>query len=149
MDVCSGTRSALSSEFRPIFYRGTAAHRDVTEAHTSRSLTASAAITVVGSLMTTIRPLAAKASAAFTGSVVTSGLLGILSASRSMQLFRQRGSVNLPAAVLRTIFGIWFIMAPLLYEVRSVSTPGTQFAGMLVASFALYLVVTGLSRSSE
>lgn len=121
----------------------------MTETHISRFLTVAAVITIGGNLLAMVTPLAADASAAFTGSIVTSGLLGTVFAGRSAQLFRRRGTVSLPAAVLTTIFGIWFMTAPLLYDVGFLSTAGTQLAGMFVASFALYLVVAGLSRSGE
>jgi hypothetical protein len=52
--------------------------------------------------------------------------------------------VSLPAAVLTTIFGGWFMIAPLLYDVGFLATAGTQLFGMLVSAFALYMTVDAI-----
>jgi len=111
----------------------------------SRFLSAAAVICVLGCIAATATPLVAGASAAFTGSVVTSGVLGVVFAARNLQLLQARGRVSLPPAVLTTLFGGWFMLAPLLYDVGFLSTAGTQSAGILVATFGTYLIVTGLA----
>ena len=49
------------------------------------------------------------------------------------------------------IFGVWFTAAPLLYDTDTVgflATAGTQLAGLLVAAFATYLLVYGLTATA-
>lgn len=109
-----------------------------------RFLRAGAVAAVVGTLLTTVTPIAAGAAAAFTGSVVTSGLLGLVFAGRSLQLFERTGRVDPPAAVLTLVFGLWFMLAPLLYDVGFLATAGTQFGGLVVAAFAAHMSLSGL-----
>jgi len=109
-----------------------------------RFLRAGAVAAVVGTLLATVTPVAAGASAAFTGSVVTSGLLGLVFAARSLQLFKRTGRVDPPAAVLTLVFGLWFMLAPLLYDVGFLATAGTQLGGLLVAAFAAHMSLSGL-----
>jgi hypothetical protein len=112
----------------------------------SRFLSAAAVVGVLGCVAAAATPLAAGASAAFSGSVVTSGVLGVVFAARNVQLLRARGRVSLPPAVLTTLFGGWFMLAPLLYtEVGFLPTAGTQLAGTLVSTFGLYVTVAGLT----
>lgn len=99
----------------------------------------------VGCLAAGVVPLAVGASAAFVGSIVSSAVLGLVFAGRTIQLLRATGQVSLPAAVLTTIFGGWFMFAPLLYDVGFLATGGVQFAGTLIATFAAYVVVAGLA----
>jgi hypothetical protein len=115
----------------------------VSRAVPSRFLQASAVVGLLGCVLATVTPLAVDASTAFTGSIVTSGLLGIVFAARNALLFRRRGRVSLPAAVLTTIFGGWFMLAPLLYSPGFLPTAGVQLAGTLVATFGTYMVVAG------
>ena len=93
-------------------------------------------MSVVGCLAAGLTPLVAGASAAFVGSIVSSAVLGLVFAGRTVQLLRSMGQVSLPAAVLTTIFGGWFMLAPLLYDVGFLATAGTQSAGMLISSFS-------------
>lgn len=108
-------------------------------------LTASAGVVVAGTVLATATPLVAGAPSAFLGSIVSSGLLGAVFAVRNFQLFRATAGVGVPAATLSTVFGVWFMTAPLLYDVGALATAGTQFAGLLVAAFATYMLVHGLS----
>jgi hypothetical protein len=117
----------------------------VTDATPSLFLRGSAAIALVGCLLAAATPLATGASTAFVGSIVTSGVLGVVFAGRNLQLLRDRGRVSLPAATLTLIFGGWFMVAPLLYDVGFLPTGGVQFAGTLIATFAAYVVVAGLA----
>lgn len=119
--------------------------RDGGSAAGSRFLTAAAAVGVVGCVLATATPLLTGASAAFTGSVATSGVLGVVFAARNAQLLAATGRVSLPAAVLTTAFGGWFMAAPLLYDVGFLPTAGTQLSGILVATFGAYAVVAGLA----
>jgi hypothetical protein len=115
----------------------------MTDSEPSTFLSASAAIGLLGCVLATATPLAAGASAAFSGSIVTSGILGIVFAARNLQLLRDHGRVSLPAATLTLLFGGWFMLAPLLYDPGFLATAGVQLAGTLVATFAAYMVVAG------
>lgn len=110
-------------------------------------LTASAVVALLGCLLATVTPVVAGASRAFTGSLVTSGLLGVVFAGQNLRLYRLRASPSLPAATLTTIFGGWFMIAPLIYDVGFIATAGTQLAGLLVSAFALYMFVAGVAPS--
>jgi hypothetical protein len=116
----------------------------MTDSGPSVFLTASAVVGLVGCILATVTPLATGASTAFTGSIATSGVLGVVFAARSLQLLRGHGRVSLPAATLTLIFGGWFMSAPLLYDPGFLATAGVQLAGTLVATFGAYVVVTGL-----
>ncbi len=100
---------------------------------------------MLGCLAAAATPPVVGASAAFTGSITTSGVLGVVFAVRNLQLLRDGGRVSLPPAVLTTIFGGWFMAAPLLYDVGFLPTAGVQLAGTLISTFGLYAVVAGLS----
>lgn len=100
---------------------------------------------MVGCLAATVIPVATGASQAFTGSVASSGLLGLVFTVRNVQLLRAHGTPSLPPAVLTTIFGGWFMLAPLLYgDVGLLPTAGTQLAGTIVSTFGLYVFVAGV-----
>ena len=106
----------------------------------------SAGMCVLACAVAAITPVAVGASQAFTGSVTVSGILGLVFAGRNIQLLRARGEPSLPPAVLTTIFGGWFMLAPLLYtDTGFLATAGTQLAGTIIATFGLYIVVGGLS----
>lgn len=111
----------------------------------SAFLSASAVIGLLGCVLAAATPPATGASAAFTGSIVTSGVLGIVFATRNLQLLRGHGRVSLPAATLTLIFGGWFMLAPLLYDPGFLATAGVQLAGTLIATFGAYVVVAGLA----
>ena len=107
-------------------------------------LTASAVVALLGCLLVTATPVVAGASRAFTGSLVTSGLLGVVFAGQNRRLYRRRSTPSMPAATLTTIFGGWFMLAPLIYDVGFVATAGTQLGGLLVSAFALYMLVAAV-----
>jgi len=121
----------------PVSEARRAVHRD------GPFLTVAAAIAVVGCLAATVTPIAVGASAAYTGSTVTSGLLGTVFAVQNMRLFRRDGTVALAPSVLTVLFGLWFLLAPLQYDV--LATAGSQLAGLLVATFAGYMAVSSLA----
>ncbi len=90
----------------------------MSEKTASRFLIISATVCVLACLGAVLVPVATGASRAFTGSVTTSGLLGLVFTVRNVQLLRATGEPSLPPAVLTTIFGGWFMVAPLLYTDR-------------------------------
>jgi len=120
---------------------------DVSSNQSTAFLSASAVVALLGCLLVTVTPIVAGASRAFLGSIVTSGLLGVVFAAQNLWLYRVRSVPSVPAATLTTVFGVWFMAAPLLYDVGFLATAGTQFGGLLVAAFALYMLVTALSTS--
>lgn len=108
-------------------------------------LSASAAAVVLGVAVAAVTPLAAGADAAFRGSIVTSAVLGLVFGGQHLRRFRRDGRPHLPGAVVSTVFGGWFMAAPLLYDVGFLATAGVQFAGLVVAAFGGYLTVHALS----
>jgi hypothetical protein len=111
----------------------------------STFLRLTAVVALLGCLLATVTPGVAGASRAFLGSIVTSGLLGLVFAGQNLRLFSARGRPSVPAATLTTVFGGWFMLAPLLYDVGFLATAGTQLGGLLVASFAGYMLVAALA----
>ncbi|WP_435094749.1 hypothetical protein [Halorubrum sp. N11] len=118
----------------------------MTDDSPSRFLVASTAVCVATCAVVAVLPFVVDSSRAFTGSVSTSGVLGLVFAARNLQLLRARGAPSLPPAVLTTIFGGWFMLAPLLYpDVGFLPTAGTQLGGTVIATFGLYVTVAGVS----
>lgn len=113
--------------------------------HDPAFLRVSAVVALLGCVLVTVTPGVAGASRAFLGSIVTSGLLGLVFAGQNLRLYRRRSRPSIPAATLTTIFGGWFMLAPLLYDVGFLATAGTQFGGLLVSAFALYMLVAALA----
>lgn len=112
----------------------------------SQFLLGSAVLCVVGCLGGALLPFVAGSSQAFIGSISSSGLLGLVFTVRNVQLLRATGEPSLPPAILTTIFGGWFMLAPLLYsDVGFLATAGTQLAGTVISTFGLYVTVAGLT----
>lgn len=105
-----------------------------------------ALVCVLACLGAVLVPVATGAGRAFTGSITTSGLLGLVFTVRNVQLLRATGEPSLPPAVLTTIFGGWFMLAPLLYtDIGFLPTAGTQLSGTVISTFGLYVVVAGVA----
>jgi len=117
----------------------------MTRQNGSAFLSAAGILAVTGTVLATVTPILAGAPRAFIGSVVTSGLLGLVFAGQNALVFRNQGRVSPPAAVVTTVFGGWFMAAPLLYDVGFLATAGTQLAGLIVASFAFYMTVAAVA----
>ncbi|WP_204365984.1 hypothetical protein [Halorubrum coriense] len=119
----------------------------MSEHQPSRFMLASTAVCLVACAGVAVLPLLLGTSNAFAGSISSSGLLGVVFAARSLQLLRATGTPSLPPAVLTTIFGGWFMLAPLLYsDVGFLPTAGTQLGGTVIATFGLYVTVAGVTR---
>ena len=113
--------------------------------HSTPFLSAAAIIALLGCALVVATPLVAGANRAFAGSIVASGLLGVVFAGQNLRLYRAQSTPSVPAATLTVVFGGWFMLAPLLYDVGFLATAGTQFGGLLVAAFGLYMLVSAVA----
>jgi len=96
-------------------------------------------------LLAVASPYVGAASPAFRGSLTATGLLGTVFAAQQLRLIREEGYPRLPAATITTLFGLAYLVAPLLYEdVGFAPTAAAQFAGILTASFGGYAAVEAL-----
>jgi hypothetical protein len=103
-----------------------------------------------GCLVATVVPAAVTDAAAFRGSLAFSGLVSMVFATRNLWTVRTRDRPELPAATVTTVFGLWFVAAPLRYEAPGlVATATAQAAGLVVAAFAGYLTVLALTGDGE
>jgi len=107
----------------------------------SRFTTGVCVVAVLGCLLVASAPLVLGASAAFRGSVVASGLLGVVFAGYNAYSVRAYGQPRLAAGVMTAIFGGWFVAAPLVYTVGSVLTAVVQTGGALTAAFGGYAAI--------
>lgn len=107
-------------------------------------LTVSLVVVASGVLIGILTPIVAGTGSAFRGSIVASGLVGLVFALQHLRRFRWDSQPHLPEAAVTTVFGGWFIVAPLLYSVGFVAIAGVQFAGLLVASFSGYLALAAI-----
>jgi uncharacterized membrane protein len=107
----------------------------------SRFTTGVCVIAIVGCLLVASAPLVLGAPAAFRGSVVASGLLGVVFAGYNAYSVRAYGQPRLAAGVMTAIFGGWFVAAPLVYTVGSVLTAVVQTGGALTAAFGGYAAI--------
>jgi hypothetical protein len=112
-------------------------------------LSAAGWLAAIGCLVATIVvPLVTNVDA-FRGSIATSGLVALVFAVQNLRLLLSTQRPHLPAAAITTVFGLWFVAAPLLYsEPRLLATAIVQFCGLLVASFAGYLTLAALSDTT-
>ncbi|MFB6154003.1 MAG: hypothetical protein ABEJ27_07100 [Halodesulfurarchaeum sp.] len=101
-------------------------------------------VVIAGLLLAATTPLVAGAAAAFRGSVVASAVVGLVFAVQHQRRFQRDGRPHVPDAAVSTVFGAWFIAAPLLYDVGFIATAGVQFAGLLVAAFGGYLTLAAI-----
>lgn len=108
-------------------------------------LTVSLVVVALGVLIAILSPIVAGAGSAFRGSIVASGLVSLVFTLQHLRRFRWNGRPHLPEAAVTTVFGGWFIIAPLLYAVDFLATASVQFAGLLVASFSGYLALAAIA----
>jgi hypothetical protein len=107
----------------------------------SRFTTGVCVVAIVGCLLVASAPLVLGAPAAFRGSVVASGLLGVVFAGYNAYSVRAYGQPRLAADVMTAIFGGWFVAAPLVYTVGDVLTALVQTGGALTAAFGRYIAI--------
>lgn len=83
----------------------------------SRFTSAVCLVAIVGCLIVAVGPLLLGAPAAFHGSVVASALFGAVFAGYNAYSMRTYGQPRLAAGFITTVFGLWFVGAPLVYTV--------------------------------
>lgn len=106
---------------------------------------AAGAVALLGCLLAVAAPYLGDAPASFRGSLTAAGLVGTVFAAQQLRLIREEGRPRLPAATITMLFGLSFLVAPLLYsEVGFVVTAVAQSAGLLTAAFGGYTAVEGL-----
>lgn len=106
---------------------------------------AAGVVALVGCLLAIASPYFGSASPAFRGSLTATGLIGTVFAAQQLRLIREEGGPRLPAATVTTVFGLSYLVAPLLYQdVGFAPTAAAQFAGILTASFGGYAAVAAL-----
>lgn len=104
-----------------------------------------AAVAVVGCLLAVVSPFLGTPSAAFRGSIVASGVVGLVFGVQNLRVLRAVGRSRLAPAVMLTVFGVVFTVTPLVYsDVGTVSTATAQTAGVLTAAFGGYTAVESL-----
>lgn len=107
--------------------------------------TAAAAVATVAPAVAVVATLLGSPTAAFRGSLVASAVVGVVFAGHHLRQVRAGGRPRLPAAFVTTVFGLWFMTAPVLYSgVGFLATAGVQFAGLLTAAFAGYNTVEAI-----
>jgi len=106
---------------------------------------AAGGLAALGCLVAVASPFVGDAGAAFRGSAVASGVVGLVFAAQNLRVLRATGRARLAPAVLVTVFGVIFAVTPLLYE--AVGTPSTataQTAGVLTAAFGGYTALESI-----
>lgn len=106
---------------------------------------AAAGVAALGCVVAVLSPFVGTPSAAFRGSIVASGLVGLVFAVQNLRVLRATGRARLAPAAMVTVFGFIFTVSPLLYEsVGTVTTATAQTAGVLTAAFAGYTAIESL-----
>jgi hypothetical protein len=106
---------------------------------------AAAGLAALGCLLAVVAPFVGSPTAAFRGSVVATGVIGLVFAAQTLRVLRVTGRARLAPALLLTVFGVIFAVTPLLYEgVGTTATATAQTAGVLTAAFAGYLAVESI-----
>jgi hypothetical protein len=107
-------------------------------------------LAAIGCLAATVAVPLATDVTAFRGSIATSGLVALVFAVQNLRLLVTTNRPHLPPAAITTVFGLWFVAAPLLYtEPGLLPTAILQFCGLLVAAFAGYLTLEALGAESR
>jgi len=111
-------------------------------------LTGAVWVTVLGCLVATAVPGLLSDSPAFRGSLTFSGLVSVSFALQNVRTFLESSRPELPASLVTTVFGVWFVVAPLRYaQAGAAATATAQAAGLIVAAFAGYCAVVALIDS--
>jgi hypothetical protein len=102
-------------------------------------------LAVVGCLVAIVGGVVAENSA-FRGSIAASGAIGLVFAAQNARVLGARGVAHPAPAVVTTVFGLLFVVAPLLYTLPGyLSTALAQFGGLVTAAFAGYTAVESLA----
>lgn len=106
---------------------------------------AAAGLATLGCLLAVLSPFLGAPSDAFRGSIVASGVVGLVFAAQTLRVLRATGRARLAPSLLLTVFGVIFAVSPLLYrDVGTVTTATAQTAGVLTAAFAGYLAIESI-----
>jgi FtsH-binding integral membrane protein len=99
----------------------------------------------LGCLVVTVVPAVLTDATAFRGSLAFSGLVSLAFATQNLRSMADASRPELPASIVTTVFGLWFVAAPLRYaDAGLYATAVAQAAGLIVAAFGGYLTVTAL-----
>lgn len=110
-----------------------------------RFVLAAAVVAVLGCLLAIVSPYLGASPPGFRGSATATGLVGLVFAARNLQVVREEGGPRLAPGVLTALFGVAFVVAPLLYrDVGFAPTAGVQFAGVLTGSFGAYTAIEAI-----
>jgi hypothetical protein len=113
-------------------------------------VTGAAWLALLGCLVATVVPPALTDATAFRGSLAFSGLVSLVFAGQNLRSLATAGRPELPASVVTTVFGLWFVAAPLRYEAAGLLPTATaQAAGLIAAAFAGYLTVAALVEDGD
>lgn len=121
--------------------------RDRPAAERDRFTDAAIGVTVLATVITLASPYFGNATPAFRGSVVASSLVALVFAAQGARSLRKHGQPRLSSSIVVTVFGLWFVLAPIIYGTETVGfapTAGVQFGGLLIASFGGYVAVEAL-----
>lgn len=106
---------------------------------------AAGGLAALGCLLAVGSPFLGDPDTAFRGSIVASGVVGLVFAAQNLKVLRATGRARLAPAVLVTVFGVVFAVTPLLYEgVGTLSTATAQTAGVLAAAFGGYTALESI-----
>jgi hypothetical protein len=113
-------------------------------------LTGGAWIALFGCLVATVAPPILTDATAFRGSLAFSGVVSLAFAAQNLRSLATSERPELPASAVTTVFGLWFVAAPLRYaEPGLYATAAAQAAGLLVAAFGGYLTIATLIEDRD
>lgn len=117
---------------------------------TDRFVLGAAVVAVLAPVLTLVSPYLGASPTAFRGSVVATSLVAIVFAVQHLRRVRATGGPRLAPATIVAVFGLWYVLAPILYgtdEIAFAPTAGVHFGGLLLAAFGAYSAIEALDRS--
>lgn len=107
-------------------------------------------LVLVGCLVATVAPPLLTDAAAFRGSIAVSGIVSLSFAGQNLRTLYESDRPDLPAAAVATVFGVWFVVAPLRYGQPGIAaTAAAQAAGLIVAAFGAYCTIVALVERTD
>jgi hypothetical protein len=111
----------------------------------TRFTSVASAIALTSVLLGGFGPAAVGAERALAASLAVSAVVGAVFAAYNVYSVREYGQPRLAAAFLTTVFGLWLVAAPILYDASGFAVLATaQGFGTLVASFGGYTAIEAL-----